>query len=161
MKVTNELIQNATKELIIQNDLDDVNVILLCKYLGIKRQTFYYHYQNIYDVVESIFVDDTKEFFDFNGSLNEFEHKIKDYYLNNKEFLNAVIDSNVKELAKDFYYDVFYHFYLKYSKGNKNETNNARFFAGGASNVMIMALSTLDNKTINNSIDFIFKKINI
>ena len=28
MKVTNELIQNATKELIIQNDLDDVNVIL-------------------------------------------------------------------------------------------------------------------------------------
>ena len=56
MKGTENSIQVNFLKLLNKYKIDDINVDLLCKTVGIKRQTFYYHYKNVYDLIYSIFI---------------------------------------------------------------------------------------------------------
>lgn len=42
----------------LMNDvpLSEINFVMLCDYVHSNRQTFYYHYRDISDVVENIFL---------------------------------------------------------------------------------------------------------
>ena len=165
MKVTNEVIQNATKELVINNNLDDINVISLCSKLEIKRQTFYYHYQNIYDVIESIFIDDAREFLESNWTKERYQERLSEYIKDNFKFLLAIVDSNVIELLREFFYDVFYFYFYKHSKKDKKDKkyieNEARYNAGGASEVMLYELKLCKEgqKYNDNALRYVLEKI--
>ena len=41
-------------ELLKVRNLDEIDVNLLCEEINIKRQSFYYHYKNIFDLVYDI-----------------------------------------------------------------------------------------------------------
>ena len=43
-------------ELLKEKSLEDINVVLLCDYVKSNRQTFYYHFRDIADVVDSTFL---------------------------------------------------------------------------------------------------------
>ena len=162
MKVTNEVIQNATKELVINNNLDDINVVSLCHDLGIKRQTFYYHYQNIYDVIESIFVDDARDYLGSNWDKEVYETNLKNYIKKEIKFLVAIAESNVSELLREFFYDLFYFYFYHYAKKDKKNREfvekEARFNAGGASNTMLYELK-LNKKFDESVVDYVLNKI--
>lgn len=154
MKVTNEVIQNATKELVVTQDLNDISVISLCEKLKIKRQTFYYHYQNIYDVIESVFVDDSRQFLNKNIDLKLFQNNVTKYINDNYDFLVAIANSNIMELVKDFFYDIFY-FYFVNKKRKEGSAMDAVYDAGGAATLL---LQELKKKEKNNAITYIFSK---
>ena len=52
--ITNARFKYALKEMMNEMPLEDINVTALCARCGCHRQTFYYHFQDIYDLVAAI-----------------------------------------------------------------------------------------------------------
>ena len=48
---TEVLLADALKELMSKESLDEITVKRLSDMCGIKRQTFYYHFRDIYDLL--------------------------------------------------------------------------------------------------------------
>jgi AcrR family transcriptional regulator len=48
----------ALKEMMLSKPLEEINVTVLCDKCGCHRQTFYYHYQDIYDLLAAIFLNE-------------------------------------------------------------------------------------------------------
>ena len=54
-------IKKVFLKLIYSKPIETINVSSICDELNIKRQTFYYHYRDIFELVESIFEDYTND----------------------------------------------------------------------------------------------------
>ena len=55
---TQTKLANALKELMETKPLDTITVKELTEKVGINRQTFYYHYKNIYDLLMDIYLNE-------------------------------------------------------------------------------------------------------
>ena len=53
---TEDSIQKEVLRLTNEISFDKINVNLVCKNLDITRQAFYYHYENIFDVIYAIYL---------------------------------------------------------------------------------------------------------
>ena len=83
-------------KLIKEMPLDEINVVLLCEHVKSNRQTFYYHFRDISDVVESIFL---KEKNTFKMRFKNFDEVIKQLvaYANKKySFLYGINKSHLE-----------------------------------------------------------------
>ncbi len=110
-------------ELLKDKPLEDINVVLLCDYVRSNRQTFYYHYRDISDVVENIFL---KEKILSSRKIMEFDVTCKSLvaYANaNYSFLSQIARSYANEKLKDFFFTYFYKHISDYFK-TKKETKN-------------------------------------
>ena len=95
-------------KLIKEMPLDEINVVLLCEHVKSNRQTFYYHFRDISDVVESIFL---KEKNTFKMRFKNFDEVIKQLvaYANKKySFLYGINKSFCNEKGQSFFYSYFY-----------------------------------------------------
>lgn len=100
--------QEGLKKLIKERPLDEVNVVMLCELCGSNRQTFYYHFRDISDVVESIFLKQkvgyAKKLLDYESILKEMVN-----YLNaNYNFVSAINKSYSQERLQSFIFSYFY-----------------------------------------------------
>lgn len=99
--------QEGLKKLINERNLDGINVVMLCDAIKSNRQTFYYHYRDISDVVESIFLREKvghgKIMYDFESNL-----KAMIAYINNKySFVSKINNSYASDKLLDFFYSYF------------------------------------------------------
>lgn len=113
--------QEKLKELINEKPLDEINVIMLCDKVGSNRQTFYYHFRDISDVVEAIFLKDInfigKRLLDYESTLKEMVS-----YINSNFTLVEAIN---RSYASDKLYGFFYsYFYMKVGVLLKNHNVN-------------------------------------
>ncbi len=95
-------------KLIKEMPLDEINVVLLCEHVKSNRQTFYYHFRDISDVVESIFLKDKQT---FNLKYKNFDEVMKQIvaYMNSKySFLYAINKSFCSDKEESFFYSYFY-----------------------------------------------------
>ena len=95
-------------KLIKEMPLDEINVVLLCEHVKSNRQTFYYHFRDISDVVESIFLKDKQT---FNFKYKNFDGVMKQIiaYMNSKySFLYAINKSFCSDKEESFFYSYFY-----------------------------------------------------
>ena len=51
---TEQIFQEGLRTLLKQKPLDEINVIMLCDFVKSNRQTFYYHFRDISDVVDVV-----------------------------------------------------------------------------------------------------------
>lgn len=56
--MTKRLLAAGLKELLMKKTLDKITVKELVQYCGVNRQTFYYNFQDIYELLEWIFTED-------------------------------------------------------------------------------------------------------
>lgn len=100
--------QEALKKLIKEKSLDEINVVMLCEECKSNRQTFYYHFRDISDVVESIFlkakVGYAKKLLDYEPILKE----MITYINNNYNFVSAINKSYSQEKLYSFMFSYFY-----------------------------------------------------
>lgn len=100
--------QEGLKKLIKERPLDEVNVVMLCELCKSNRQTFYYHFRDISDVVESIFLKQkvgyAKKLLDFESILKE----MVNYINNNYNFVSAINKSYSQERLQSFLFSYFY-----------------------------------------------------
>ena len=61
-RMTKMLIRKAFTELLEQKPIQNISIRELCELAGINRGTFYAHYQDIYDLLEQIEEEMTKDF---------------------------------------------------------------------------------------------------
>jgi len=121
--------REGLKELINEMPLSEINVVSLCKHVGSNRQTFYYHYRDISDVIENIFL---KEKIGNPRKLTDYESVIRatlTYINENYRFMYEVASSYASDKISDFLYSYFYKnmvsiYYLK-----RNHTGIIRYIS--------------------------------
>ena len=108
-------VADALLELIRRKDADKITVKDLVEVCGSSRQTFYYHFKDIYDLVEWACEEDVKEILEdkddyktwTQGFLNLFEEVLK-----NKPFILNVYRSVGREQVENYLYKIVYDLLL-------------------------------------------------
>jgi len=103
--------QEGLKQLIKEHELDEINVVMLCAEVKSNRQTFYYHFRDISDVVQSIMLkEDIKE---QSKSMKECVQNVVAYTNAHFEFLSAINKSFCSDIIQDFFYRYFHKNLMK------------------------------------------------
>ncbi len=128
MKIENKF-REGLKNMIKTTPLDEINVVSLSKKVNSNRQTFYYHFRDISDVIESIFL---KEKIVSKAKPHDFESIAKPliaYINSNKQFLLSVANSFANDKLQEFIYSYFYQKIGQYLKSEKkNLPTNVAFY---------------------------------
>ena len=114
-------------ELLKDKPLEEINVVLLCDHVHSNRQTFYYHYRDISDVVENIFL---KEKISSNRVGVDFEVMTKNiiaYINSNYSFLSQIAKSYTNDKLKEFFFTYYYKRISDYFKAKKSRITNDLF----------------------------------
>jgi hypothetical protein len=94
----------ALKEMMLSKPLEEINVTVLCDKCGCHRQTFYYHYQDIYDLLAAIFLNEDIEGLDKAKETADALVVFLDYAKENFVFLRSSYNSAARDLVDDFFY---------------------------------------------------------
>lgn len=105
--ITNAKFRLALKEMMAEMPLEDINVTSLCERCGCHRQTFYYHYQDIYDLIQAILLSETISKFDDCKSIRDALRAFISYAKDNYPFLVQAYNSAAKDLVDDFMFSKF------------------------------------------------------
>lgn len=99
-------IVSAYKDLLKQGKAEDVSITDLCQTAEVNRTTFYKHYKNTLEVLETLQTNFINDYFSFkNYTFREFVH-------NPKDGLNALITELMKD--QNYYTKLFgYHYVFK------------------------------------------------
>ena len=146
---TEDNIQREVINLIKCVPFSNINVNLICNNLNITRQAFYYHYENVFDVIYAIYLS--------NPIKNEYTNSIKETlndlinYLNiHKTFHELIYKSDAKEILLDIFTSYINKFLLKYlEKFGFNENlkkSISRIYSYGISNELLFLYFSLDNQ---------------
>ena len=110
---TEDRLCKALKTLMATEPLDTITVKRLSQMCGINRQTFYYHYRDIYDLLTSIFLNERVEGLEQCTSIKEVISLLLEYIENNASFITNILNSAGRDLFKEFIYNGLYTNNLK------------------------------------------------
>ncbi|MCD8194938.1 MAG: hypothetical protein LUD22_01370 [Coprobacillus sp.] len=146
-----------TLKLLMETEpLEEITVSSLSKKCKVKRQTFYYHFHDMYDLLMVSYlyeeipgINDVKSF----EGLIEAIYK---YYDQNRHFVDGTIDSACKDLFVEFIQNNSYQVLLRLidnvpnSKGLTTHEKRAiaRYHAFGVSNVVTIYINDHKNITL-------------
>lgn len=107
---TKNKLANAFKELSKKKQMNKISINDLIKYCNINRNTFYYHFEDIYDLINWIFNEEVKTIIESFDETNPeiFLNKVFDYIENNKHILNSAYNSFGREQLKELLHPYFY-----------------------------------------------------
>ncbi len=129
---TEELLADALKNLIFDESLDNITVQRLSDYCNIKRQTFYYHFRDIYDLITWIFLNETSLINKETKDWKEMVSNMVKYVNKNKKFVKHILDSSARDLFEQFVHSYFFSTLLKQfvalDKTNKFTSEEKRFY---------------------------------
>jgi len=160
-------LSEALKEMMEKTPLDEISVVALTKKCDINRQTFYYHFHDIYDLLTLVFLNEKIRNIDKAKKLNEMVVAIYQYYEENALFIEAAINSAGKELFQEFIYNNCFQVILRFvneSQNNKklltsDRRSIARFYALGYAHSIVYYLSVFKNKSLQGLMScFCFEK---
>ena len=100
--ITEAKFKYALKDMMKTMPLEDINVTALCNKIGCHRQTFYYHYQDVYDLIAAILLNEdlsaADKAKDAKGALKVYLAYVKENFF----FLRATYNSAARDLTDDF-----------------------------------------------------------
>lgn len=114
-QITKKAIEASLKNLLLKKPFDKITINDIAEDCGISRMTFYYHFKDIYDLVEWACEEDTKKILEgkddyktwTQGFLNLFEEVLK-----NKPFILNVYRSVGREQVENYLYKIVYDLLL-------------------------------------------------
>lgn len=115
--------QEGLKTLLKEKPLEDINVIMLCDFVKSNRQTFYYHFRDISDVVESMFL---KAKVGYGKKLLDYETILKEMISYISQEYGFVSEINKSYASDKFYSFMYSYFYLKIGNLLKNHNMNGK-----------------------------------
>jgi AcrR family transcriptional regulator len=95
-------IKKVFLKLIYSKPIETINVSSICEELNIKRQTFYYHYRDVFELVESIFADYTNDLISVEMSTNYLK-SIFNFAAENIYLISSSINGGLKEVINKFF----------------------------------------------------------
>ena len=144
------------KQMMQEKPLDEISVLSLCKRCKVNRQTFYYHFHDMYDLLTLVYLDEKIEDIDKVKTFKEMISCIYLYYKRNEKLIDATISSVVNDLVLDLFYGACYQAIMNFlgayeiSKvvGSQNKKNIARFYASAYAHSIIYYLANYKNKSL-------------
>ena len=159
----------ALKNMMSEVPLDSISVTTLAKKCKVNRQTFYYHFHDIYDLLTLVFLNEEIPEAQTVTNVKDLLRAIYKYYSRNKGFIDATLNSAGKELFEEFCYNICYQTFLRFvnriqdsKKVHINDRKSvARFYALAHSYSIVYYLSTYKNKTVEGLLNcFVFESSN-
>ncbi len=134
----------ALKKFMVTEQLDTISVISLTKHCKVNRQTFYYHFRNIYDLLTWVFLNEEIEKAT-NDELEEGLLIILRYIKVNEAFITNTLASAAKDLVREFVFNYLYNLNLAYiaKKDEMHKLTNdehkllARVYGAGLASTII------------------------
>lgn len=115
-QVTKRALEASLKNLLLKKPLDKITISDITEDCGINRMTFYYHFKDIYDLVEWSCVEDAKKALDGKKTYDTWQEglfQILKAVLENKPFIMNVYRSVSRERVEEYLYSVTYDLLIK------------------------------------------------
>ncbi len=146
----------ALKYMMAEQPLETISVAAISKKCGVQRQTFYYYFNDIYDLIMVTFLNEKITEINFVKNFDEMLDCFFAYYKTNKGFLDAIMESAGKDAFVEFIQNNAYQTYLRFVNmvsDSKELTAPekkaiARYHSNAFSNVFINYLSSHKQKTL-------------
>lgn len=109
--LTEQAFAQALKEIMTEKSFDKVTVTELVQRLKVNRQTFYYHFNDLYDLLEQIYISDGEQMIGDNRTDDSWEKgmlAIFRYIQENKAFVCNTYYSVNRNYLEHFLYDRAY-----------------------------------------------------
>lgn len=103
--VTKKIIMASLMELLEERSLDKITVRDICELSGINRNTFYYHYSDIYQVLDELFSDQDEPSKNGDSRFGSFYDELIYKYeliMNNKKVIYHVYDSKSRDIVESY-----------------------------------------------------------
>ena len=111
-QVTKRALEASLKHLLLQKPLNKITINDIAEDCGINRMTFYYHFKDIYDLVEWCCEEDASRALAGNKTYETWQQgllQIFEAVLDNKPFIMNVYRSVGREQVENYLYKVTYH----------------------------------------------------
>lgn len=159
---TELVLAESLKNLMSKESLDEISVKRLVETCGIRRQTFYYHFRDIYDLLTWIFLNEKLESKKVAETWQDAVRIVMKYVIKNKKFIQNTLSSAGRDLFVQFIFSYLYSFTLKYftKADEKNFVANddkrfyVTYFASGITHALLTwidkGMKETEEKVINN-----------
>ncbi len=146
---------DALKTMMAEQPLETISVAAIAKKCGVQRQTFYYYFNDIYDLIMVTFLNEKITEINFVKNFDEMLDCFFAYYKTNKKFLDATIESAGKDAFTEFIQNNAYQTYLRFISmiNDSKELTTvekkaiARYHSNAFANVFINYLSSHKQKS--------------
>ena len=139
---TEHRLAEALKNMMSELPLEEISVAALTRRCKVHRQTFYYHFNDIYDLLALVFLNEKIPHIDECRNSEEMVTAIYNYYVDNQAFIDGTLNC----------YRLFTKFINNLSESkriNLNDKKNiVRFRAFAYSNSIVYYLSTHKSKNL-------------
>ena len=135
-EITKKALATSLKKLLSKKELPKITIANITTDCGVNRQTFYYHFKDVYDLLEWIYLNEVIQSMDGKDTYDTWQQgflSIFEYILNNKEFVKNTYNSISREFFLRFIYDqtkeLLKNIIEEKSKGLNVEEENKEFMA--------------------------------
>lgn len=152
MNTTKIALEASLKELLKKKPFDKITIADLTEDCGISRMAFYYHFKDIYDLVEWACVEDGKKALRDKKTYDTWQEgfaQIFEAVLENKPFIMNVYHSVRREKIESFLYKLTYQLIADVVEFDEKDTLLSEIVSEEADNVMALC----DLRDIRLSID--------
>lgn len=123
---TKKMLCNSLKEIMKHKAFSKITVSELIKDCNLNRKTFYYHFEDIYDLLKWMLEQEAIEVVKQYDLILDYEDAfnfVLDYVEENAYFLNCIYDSVGRDELKRFFYKDFIGIIGKIIKDSENNLN--------------------------------------
>lgn len=110
-QTTKKALAASLKKLLAEKPLDKITVIDIVEDCEVNRQTFYYHFKDIYDLVDWIYTSEATKALDGKKTYDTWQQgflQIFEYVLENKAFVRSTYHSINREHLERYLYNETY-----------------------------------------------------
>lgn len=119
-KLTQQAMAASLKKLLAQKSLDKITVTEIADDCGVKRQTFYYHFQDIYDLLEWTFIREGEQFIDRERICDTWQDvylEVLRYIEKNRDFTLNAYNSAGREHLEHYLHQIVYDLIAQFLEG--------------------------------------------
>lgn len=109
--ITKIAMAQSLKRMLLIKDLDKITISDITNDCGINRQTFYYHFKDIYDLLEWVYTNEATKALGEKKTYETWQQGFKQifqYIVNNKEFVLTTFNSVSREYLERYLYNEVY-----------------------------------------------------
>lgn len=135
-QITKKALAASLKKLLSQKPLDKITVIDIVEDCEVNRQTFYYHFQDIYDLVEWMFLTGAAAALNGKKTYDTWQQgflQVFEYALENKDLVINTYHSMSRDQLERYLYDVTYNLLIgvveEQASGMAVSDNDKKFIA--------------------------------
>ncbi|MDD4570321.1 MAG: TetR/AcrR family transcriptional regulator C-terminal domain-containing protein, partial [Tepidanaerobacteraceae bacterium] len=108
-EITKKALAASFMKLLNQTTLDKITIKDIVDKCGVNRNTFYYHFQDVYDLMDWIFITEAKQVIDENKTYNNWQQgflQSANYLLENKKLVYHAYNSLSREQLERYLYNI-------------------------------------------------------